>query len=398
MSRKRFIKLIAVSAVTAVFMMFFACAAYAQNYYVDGVNGSNSNSGTADKPFSTIQYAADKVRAGDTVIIRPVIYYEHIVLDNTGTKDKPIIFKAEEYGRDKIVISGADRNIAEHKVKWDLEDESIGLYSIDFDYPIYRMTANDVQVVEYLSLRGLKTNIYNATDPSDSMPEGSEGYAPGYEHGFFYDKINKKLYVRLGNDGCIASDNPNDNAVTINVSATPTSDNGKWRDGKEYSGQGQAGITGKESFLFGVTSEASSNVVISGITFKMPAVAAVWARCNDLTVSNCWFIGCIEGVRGGCCATSDPTFVSENITIEHCYYTNYPIYTDAMKILIKYANDTKARCIDTDENGKIITDSNGNIPNVTVAKVLYFWQAKNGMTCNYEGGGLACYMGEKQNI
>lgn len=381
--KKIIVKLFFISAV----FILFSVTAFADEYYVDAVKGRDVQNGSSEEPFATIQKAADTVKPGDTVIIRPGIYYENIVLNTTGEKEKPIIFKAEKFERDSVIISGADRNIAERKKKWTLEDSSIGMYSISLDYPIYRMTANDVQVVEYLSLTGLKTYKYNATD------NGDEGFAPGYEHGFFYDEKNKKLYVRLGRDGCIETDDPNSDKVTINITRTPTSNQSNW-GGKSYSAQGQSAIMGKDSFLFGITGEKSANVVISGITFKMPAVAAVWARCHDLTVNNCWFIGCIEGVRGGCAATSDPTFVSKNIVIEHCFYTNYPIYTDAVKMIEKYKNDIRARTIDVDSNGKIITDSNGKIPNVTVPKVLWFWQAKNGMTCNYEGGGLACYIGE----
>lgn len=362
-------------------------AVSASEYYVDVNSGSNFADGSKETPFATIQKAADVVKPGDTVIIRPGVYYENIELKTNGTKEAPIVFKAEKFERDSVIITGADRDIAEHKVEWTLEDERLGLYSIPFGHQIYRMIANDVQVVEYRSLTGLKTYKYNATDA------GNPGYAPGYEHGFFYDKANEKLYIRLGNDGCIETDDPNSRNVTIEVSRAATSDSGNW-NGKQYSGQGQTGILGKQSFLFGVTTESSANVVIAGITFKMPAVTAVWARCHDLTVSNCWFIGCIEGVRGGCAATSDPTFVSKNIVIEYSFYTAYPIYTDAMKMVEKYKDDTAVRTIEVDENGKIVTNSKGQIPNVTVPKVLWFWHAKNGMTCNYEGGGLACYIGE----
>ena len=162
-------------------------AAFAEEYYVDAARGTDSSSGSAGAPFATVQKAADTVKAGDTVIIRPGVYYENVVLNATGEKGLPIIFKAEKFERGSVIISGADRDIAERKKKWTLEDAAIGMYSIPLDYPIYRMTANDVQVVEYRSLTGLKTYIYNATD------DGDAGYAPGYEHGFFYDEENKKL-------------------------------------------------------------------------------------------------------------------------------------------------------------------------------------------------------------
>lgn len=385
--KNNILKALSVLTLTVSLSVLGASAAFAETYYVDVKTGNDTNAGSSEAPFATIQKAADIVTAGDTVIIRPGTYYENVVLENKGTKDAPIVFKAEKFERNSVIISGADRDVAEHRKTWTLEDESLGLYSIDLDYQIYRMTANDVQVVEYRSLTGLKTYKYNATDT------GNAGYAPGYEHGFFYDKDAKKLYVRLGNDGCIENDDPNSPDVTIHFTRAATSNSGSW-NGKTYSGQGQSGILGPQSFLFGVVCEDSANVVISGITFKMPAVAAVWARCHDLTVSNCWFIGCIEGVRGGCAATSDPTFVSKNIVIEHCYYTNYPIYTDAIKMVEKYKNDPKARAMEFDADGNLKLNSNGQIPNVTVAKVIWFWHAKNGMSCNYEGGGIACYIGE----
>lgn len=359
--------------------------ASATEYYVDVNKGSDSNAGSFDAPFASIQKAADKVQAGDTVIIRPGIYYENVWLNKNGTKDRPIIFKAEKFEKDSVIITGADRDIAEHKVEWTLEDANLGMYSIPLDYPIYRMTANDVQVVGYTSLEGLKTYTYNAA-----------GFSPGYEHGFYYDDTNKKLYVRLGNDGCIETDDPNSDKVTINLSRTKVAERSNW-NGKDYAAQAWSAITGKDSFLFGVTTEQEANVVISGITFKMPAVTAVWARCHDLTVSNCWFIGCIEGVRGGCAATSDPTFVSKNIIIEYCFYTNFPIYTDAIKIIEKYKNDVVARNISVDENGNIktkATDPKKLADDATVPRVLWFWQAKSGTPVNYECGGLACYIGE----
>ena len=373
--------------------IFGAMTAAAEEYYVDVNKGNDNASGASNAPFATIQKAADIVKPGDTVIIRSGIYYENVQLQTNGTKEEPIIFKAESYARDAVIITGADRAMAEHKREWTLEDESLGLYSTDYDFPIYRMTANDVQVVEYRSLTGLKTFIYNAND------SGYAGYAPGYEHGYFYDSANKKLYIRLGNDGCIEEDNPNSENVTILLSGTPCYNRSNW-NGKDYGAQTYSAITGKESFLFGVTTEESANVVISGITFKMPAITAVWARCHDLTVSNCWFIGCIEGVRGGNAATSDPTFVSKNIVVEHCYYTTFPIYTDAIKLIEKYKNDPKARTIDLDENGDIVTNSKGQIPNVGVPETLWFWHAKmeSGATRNYESGGLVTAVGENWTI
>jgi len=70
-------------------------------YYV-APNGSDKNPGTSEQPFATIQKAADTVRPGDTVIVRDGIYtgpagqWANIVhLNQGGTADQPIVFKAE---------------------------------------------------------------------------------------------------------------------------------------------------------------------------------------------------------------------------------------------------------------------------------------------------------------
>lgn len=48
------------------------------DYYVDGINGSDSNAGTAVAPFKTIQAAATAASAGETIIVGPAVYNEQI--------------------------------------------------------------------------------------------------------------------------------------------------------------------------------------------------------------------------------------------------------------------------------------------------------------------------------
>lgn len=63
--------------------------------YVVATNGSDDNPGTAKKPFATIQKAADVAIAGDVVLVKAGRYYEQVVLKNSGTAEKPIIFTGE---------------------------------------------------------------------------------------------------------------------------------------------------------------------------------------------------------------------------------------------------------------------------------------------------------------
>ncbi len=53
--------------------------------YVDGVSGSNSNSGTQEEPWQTLQFAIDQVGPGDTIFVRDGIYSEKVSFD--GAED-----------------------------------------------------------------------------------------------------------------------------------------------------------------------------------------------------------------------------------------------------------------------------------------------------------------------
>lgn len=68
------------------------------------VNGDDQNNGTKPKPFRTLKKAASEAKAGTTVFIRKGTYNEKLVVKHSGTKSKPIIFKA--YKRDKVILSG----------------------------------------------------------------------------------------------------------------------------------------------------------------------------------------------------------------------------------------------------------------------------------------------------
>ena len=54
----------------AAFFVLLCTSAYAQDFYVDAAQGSDSAQGSALQPFKTIQKAADTVKGGDTVIVR----------------------------------------------------------------------------------------------------------------------------------------------------------------------------------------------------------------------------------------------------------------------------------------------------------------------------------------
>ncbi len=74
-------------------------------YYVSA-NTQMTGNGTKEKPFATIQEAAQAAVAGDEVIVAPGIYREAVNPLHAGREDARIIYKSEEKG--KAVITGAE--------------------------------------------------------------------------------------------------------------------------------------------------------------------------------------------------------------------------------------------------------------------------------------------------
>jgi hypothetical protein len=78
--------------------------AHAADYYV-AANGKDSNPGTASSPWKSIQYAANRVQAGDTVNIRGGTYVESITLKSSGSASQGYI-TFQSYPGENAIISG----------------------------------------------------------------------------------------------------------------------------------------------------------------------------------------------------------------------------------------------------------------------------------------------------
>jgi alpha-N-arabinofuranosidase len=80
--------------------------ARAANFYI-AVDGSDSNPGTAEMPFRTIQHAADLAQPGDVISVRAGVYHECVNPPRGGLSEtQRIVYEAAP--GEKVVITGSE--------------------------------------------------------------------------------------------------------------------------------------------------------------------------------------------------------------------------------------------------------------------------------------------------
>jgi hypothetical protein len=80
--------------ITTIVLLLFASRAFGAVYYVD-LAGFDSNPGTQDQPWRTIQKAGDAMVAGDTVMVQSGVYPERVKPKTSGQQGAHITFKAQ---------------------------------------------------------------------------------------------------------------------------------------------------------------------------------------------------------------------------------------------------------------------------------------------------------------
>jgi len=121
--------------ITSLFFLFLLFNnTYSTTYYVTP-SGNDTNTGTKNQPWQTIQKAANTLTAGDTVFIQAGVYKEIITPQNSGTAGNYIVYMADS--GDEVVIDGGTINLPD----WDS-----GLFTLED--------------ISYIKISGLK--IMNA--------------------------------------------------------------------------------------------------------------------------------------------------------------------------------------------------------------------------------------------
>ena len=79
--------------------------------FVDAQNGNDQADGSKHSPWQTVQHAINQLNPGDTLYLREGIYYEHVVISNSGESDKPITIRS--YPNDLVILDGGLRDFYE---------------------------------------------------------------------------------------------------------------------------------------------------------------------------------------------------------------------------------------------------------------------------------------------
>jgi len=142
--------------------------------YVDALTGDDSNTGSKDSPFKTIQRAADAASAGATIRVAAGVYREMVTVKSGhgGTQNAPVWMVAEP----GAVVDGSDPALEDGTV---FQDDGGGIWSAPFQGPSTYVAVDDVRLYDYPTLSALQ--------------KGTAGISGG----FFVDKAAGRIRLKL---------------------------------------------------------------------------------------------------------------------------------------------------------------------------------------------------------
>ncbi|TLX74356.1 DUF1565 domain-containing protein [Labilibacter sediminis] len=121
-----------------LFLILVICIGFnlrAKEYFVSP-SGKDSNKGSQESPFRTINTAIKFLKAGDTCFLREGTYNEEVDISNLrGSKNNPIIISA--YNNEKVIFDGSDPITG----KWEKHSENI--YKLKIKEPIWQLFQGD---------------------------------------------------------------------------------------------------------------------------------------------------------------------------------------------------------------------------------------------------------------
>ncbi|KJD40575.1 parallel beta-helix repeat-containing protein [Paenibacillus polymyxa] len=129
-----------------------AASAAGTEYYVSTI-GSDSNAGTSDAPWKTLQHAADTVSPGSKVYVRGGVYKEKLKITRSGSASQgPIVFAS--YGNETAIVDGTGLSVSGNEGLIELVD------------------------VDYVTIQGFEIRNFT-TASKNAVPTGIYVYGAG---------------------------------------------------------------------------------------------------------------------------------------------------------------------------------------------------------------------------
>ncbi len=127
------------SAIYLTLLLIYTAPALGADYWV-ARNGGDTDAGTRERPFRTVQKAADIMRPGDICTVRGGTYREAVTIRRSGTEGKPIRFVAAE--GEKVIFDGTNLVTG----KW--TNYRGNIYRTTVDGPVEQVFVDGVMQIE----------------------------------------------------------------------------------------------------------------------------------------------------------------------------------------------------------------------------------------------------------
>ncbi|MBD3289857.1 T9SS type A sorting domain-containing protein [candidate division KSB1 bacterium] len=110
-------------------LIYIIQQSYASTFYVDQRHpyAGDSNPGTRQLPWLSLEHAAKTAAAGDTVLVTTGVFQEQVRIKNSGTAEHPIVFQTIPSA--EVIIDGSQLNIPEWQGLVDLSEKNHIIFS-----------------------------------------------------------------------------------------------------------------------------------------------------------------------------------------------------------------------------------------------------------------------------
>ncbi len=172
------------------------------NQYWVGIENCNDNGpGTENQPWCSLQHAQDMAQPGDTVNIKPGVYYQQVNFTKSGQPGRPITFRGSGSG---VYIDGSNTALL-HSNNWVARpDLGERIYSIPLNIAPKFIAVGDPRE------GGDYGRLFNDNDsPDTDWQTNWNNFLNGWcfpndyilrtclNYGWIYDEANRTLFVRL---------------------------------------------------------------------------------------------------------------------------------------------------------------------------------------------------------